>query len=332
MSSPLGLPWITSWQKCRIQNPLYGIPKEKLLSQVEDFASEKGMEEITVLLKKGALVAQNPSNFELMSELDEADKEVIRRETTRKYSYSRTVLRWHYPLKRQMEPTERSLLYSHSMLHRSSCTVRSFYLMLQCLFRTVFRGWDQTGSNGANLSFPDEFNIRLDDPVFGSKNQWIVGAINAGWVCRDWKYLICWHSKALYRLCLARLLADWSIESSSGTPWFHLYLWYLLHILSHWICLFANLASAFRTCAPNVYGYLLMPRKFRSLVYFLVSGWASRHLQHRSMQPKTRQRAYEAVLWCLGSYGWVEISSTSYTESIWLMVTDGVWDILRVLC
>lgn len=51
------------------------------------------MEEITVLLKKGALVAQNPSNFELMSELDEADKEVIRRETTRKYSYSRTVLR-----------------------------------------------------------------------------------------------------------------------------------------------------------------------------------------------------------------------------------------------
>ena len=261
------------------------------------------------LLKKGALIAQNPSNFEMIPELDEADKEVIRRETTRKHPYPRTILHWHYPLKRQMEPTERSLLYSYPMFHRSSCTVRSLYLMLQCLSHIVFRGWDQTGSNGANLSFPDEFNIRLDDPVSGSKNQWIVGAINAGWACRDWKYLICWHFKALYRLCPVRLLANWSIELLLGTPWLHLYFWYLLHAFSHWICLCANLASAFRTCALNLYGYMFMPRKLRSLVYYWVLEWALRHLQHQSMQPKIRQPAYEAVLWCLGSYGWVESSS-----------------------
>jgi hypothetical protein len=69
----------------RIQNPLHGVPKEKLLSQVEDFAKEKGMEDITVLLQKGALVAQNPSQFEIIQELDEADREALRRETTRMY-------------------------------------------------------------------------------------------------------------------------------------------------------------------------------------------------------------------------------------------------------
>ena len=52
---------------------------------MEDFASEKGMEDITIFLQKGALIAQNPSQFEMMPELDEADKEVIRRETTRKF-------------------------------------------------------------------------------------------------------------------------------------------------------------------------------------------------------------------------------------------------------
>lgn len=71
------------WAPFRIQNPLHGIPKEKLLSQVEDFANEKGMEDITLLLQKGALIAQNPSQFETIPELDEGDKEIIRQEVTR---------------------------------------------------------------------------------------------------------------------------------------------------------------------------------------------------------------------------------------------------------
>lgn len=55
-----------------------------------------------------------------------------------------------------------------------------------------FRGWDQTGSNGANLSFPDEFGIPEydefpeDHPRAGDVNEdaeynsWIVGLVNAG--------------------------------------------------------------------------------------------------------------------------------------------------------
>jgi hypothetical protein len=36
------------------------------------------------------------------------------------------------------------------------------------------QGWDQTGSNGANLSFPEEFGI-----AGKGKDEWIVGVINA---------------------------------------------------------------------------------------------------------------------------------------------------------
>jgi hypothetical protein len=62
---------------------LYGIPRDTLMAQVEAFAQEQGMEDITPLLKKGALIAQKPKDFEELPELDESDKEVIRRETTR---------------------------------------------------------------------------------------------------------------------------------------------------------------------------------------------------------------------------------------------------------
>ncbi|KAG6833160.1 hypothetical protein H0H87_010547 [Tephrocybe sp. NHM501043] len=110
--------------QARIQNPLHGISKPTLLAQVDDFAKEQGMEDITYILKKGALLAQNPKDFENIEELDEEDKVVIRREITR---------------------------------------------------------WDQTGSNGANLSFPDEFGISIADGAPNRENnEWIVGLINSG--------------------------------------------------------------------------------------------------------------------------------------------------------
>ena len=46
------------------------------------------------------------------------------------------------------------------------------------------RGWDQTGSNGANLSFPLEFGIPSDEDLVGKEaaeyNEWLIGIINAG--------------------------------------------------------------------------------------------------------------------------------------------------------
>jgi hypothetical protein len=65
---------------------LYGIPREKLLKQVEEFTHEKGFEDKLELFQKAAILAQNPKHFEEMPELTESDKEAIRRETTRKVS------------------------------------------------------------------------------------------------------------------------------------------------------------------------------------------------------------------------------------------------------
>ena len=43
------------------------------------------------------------------------------------------------------------------------------------------RGWDQTGSNGANLIFPQVLGIpTADGAPNASVNQWIVGIINSG--------------------------------------------------------------------------------------------------------------------------------------------------------
>ncbi|KAF8063601.1 hypothetical protein FPV67DRAFT_1672617 [Lyophyllum atratum] len=133
--------------QAKIQNPLYGIPKETLLGQVEAFAREQGMEDILPILKKGALLAQNPRDFETMPELDEADRETIRRETTHKWSQPRDL----------------------------------YMTVIICSLAAAVQGWDQTGSNGANLSFPQEFGISTEAGTpNAATHEWIVGLINSG--------------------------------------------------------------------------------------------------------------------------------------------------------
>lgn len=63
---------------------MYGIPREKLLQQADDFTREYGFEDRSELFRKAALLAQSPKKFEEMPELTEDEKEAIRRETTRK--------------------------------------------------------------------------------------------------------------------------------------------------------------------------------------------------------------------------------------------------------
>ena len=73
----------------RIQNPLYGIKKGTLMRQVEDFCAEKGLAEHVDLFKRGALLAQNPTNFENIPELTEQDRAAVRYEHERKPPYRR---------------------------------------------------------------------------------------------------------------------------------------------------------------------------------------------------------------------------------------------------
>jgi sugar porter (SP) family MFS transporter len=128
----------------KIINPLEGLSRSHLLSNVDTFVAEKNLPD-GEYFRKGALIAQDPEKFESVHDLTEEDKEVIRYERAHK---------WSHPM----------VLYVTIFL---------------CSIGAATQGWDQTGSNGANLSFPVEFGISEKDPVNGSRNQWIVGVVNA---------------------------------------------------------------------------------------------------------------------------------------------------------
>ena len=145
-----------------IDNPLYGIPREELMRRVHEFAEEKGLMDDLDLLQKGALIAQRPTHYKQLDILSEEEKEIITHEYTHK---------WSHPL--------------------------TLYLTIfACSIGAATQGWDQTGSNGANLSFPTEFGIPTETvtpdqaAAFGipvqfvsaseaEKHEWIIGVVNA---------------------------------------------------------------------------------------------------------------------------------------------------------
>ena len=98
------------------------------------------MSEYATLFGRAALVARAPDHFESVTELDEPERAALIYERDHK---------WHGP---------KMLWYSISL----------------CAVGAATQGWDQTGSNGANLSFPQEFGI---DGT--GKDEWIKGLVNA---------------------------------------------------------------------------------------------------------------------------------------------------------
>jgi hypothetical protein len=95
--------------------------------------------------------AKHCRSYESMPELDEDEKTILRCEITH---------RWRQP----------RILYFTIFLNSVAAAIQ---------------GWDQTGSNGANLSFPNAFGIDEgpDGPCAASgtceSNQWLVGVINS---------------------------------------------------------------------------------------------------------------------------------------------------------
>jgi len=146
----------------RVTNPLEGIPQDQLLTEVETFARDKNLEDKTSILKKGALVAQDPAGFESLTQLDENEKDILRREVAH---------RWSHPM-------------------------ALYWTIIICSIGAAVQGWDQIGSNGANLSFPLEFGIG-EGENYDSPNQvrdsWLVGLVNAGPYIGS-AFLGCWIS------------------------------------------------------------------------------------------------------------------------------------------
>ncbi|KAK8094383.1 hypothetical protein PG997_001068 [Apiospora hydei] len=116
-------------------------PRGELLANVTKLAEEQGLTEHLHVLRQGALVAQDPQNFEAI------DGEYALDET-----------------------------------QRMPCTKRSF----------TSGGWDQEGSNGANLSFPLEFGIDGKD----DRSVFLVGLINSAPYIGS-AFIGCWISDPL---------------------------------------------------------------------------------------------------------------------------------------
>jgi len=114
------------------------------------FAESNGMADDAALFGRAALVARDPERFESIPDLTEEERAALIYERDHK---------WH---------GSKMLWYSIGL----------------CAIGAATQGWDQTGSNGANLSFPQEFQLYEDGDICEalgncSYNQWIVGLINS---------------------------------------------------------------------------------------------------------------------------------------------------------
>jgi hypothetical protein len=115
------------------------------MAQVEEFAEEKGVAEYVDYLKKGALVAQDPDNYEDIDgefALTPEEVVVLQREVSHKWKVPRTL----------------------------------YLTIITCSIGAAVQGWDQEGSNGANLSFPKALGLDTDT-TYGI---YIQGLINSG--------------------------------------------------------------------------------------------------------------------------------------------------------
>ena len=114
------------------------------------------------------------------------------------------------------------------MHHRFRQPVSLYITIIVCCIGAAVQGWDQTGSNGANLNWPDAFNLDVDK----SRNDvWILGLVNAAPYFAA-ALVGCWMSHPLNHKLGRR-----------GTIFF-----------SAWFCLASVLGSALTTNWPQLFG------------------------------------------------------------------------------
>lgn len=117
-------------------NPLARDPPETLIVNVRKFVNDYGFGEELRYFEKGALAALDPSRTEDIEGLEPYELDALRKERSD---------RWHLP--------------------------RAFWFTI--MFNSIaaaIQGWDQTGTNGANLTWPRAFGV--------SNMEWIIGFVN----------------------------------------------------------------------------------------------------------------------------------------------------------
>ncbi|KAJ4271627.1 hypothetical protein NW762_000332 [Fusarium torreyae] len=130
--------------EAKIKNPLSGLPRARLLADVDDFCRKKDLDHFRALIRKGALVAQDPTGYEDIEgdeKLNDQEIQALRDEILHK---------WRVPF----------VLY---------------LTVITCSIGAAVQGWDQTGSNGANLEFPYAFGIGSES----IHDKLLVGLVNS---------------------------------------------------------------------------------------------------------------------------------------------------------
>lgn len=115
-----------------------------LMRDAERFAQTNGLQEHVALIRKGALIAQEPDMYEDITGPEKLTDDEI------------TALR-------------------DEVLHKWRHPKALYITIITCSIGAAVQGWDQTGSNGANLSFPDVSNsgalrLRPSDPSVGLRS------------------------------------------------------------------------------------------------------------------------------------------------------------------
>ncbi|KAK3674887.1 hypothetical protein LTR78_005231 [Recurvomyces mirabilis] len=124
-----------------VENPLKRVSQPQASADAMAFAEANGMPEHAALFGRAAAVARAPDSFEAIHDLTQEERAALIYERDHK---------WHGP---------KMLWYSIGL----------------CAVGAATQGWDQTGSNGANLSFPEAFGIHNGT----SRDAWLVGLINS---------------------------------------------------------------------------------------------------------------------------------------------------------
>lgn len=70
-------------------NPLRGIPKDSLMSHVENFCSTHGLNDHVDVFRRGALAAQNPDEYHSIPDFTADDKEVLDKSRANKWWQTR---------------------------------------------------------------------------------------------------------------------------------------------------------------------------------------------------------------------------------------------------
>ncbi|KAF8126462.1 MFS transporter [Mycena galopus ATCC 62051] len=123
-----------------VDNPLQRVSKAQAVADAEEFARTHNLADHAELFGRAALVARESDKFGAVRELLPEELTALEYERDHK---------WHGPF-------------------------NMWYSIVLCAVGAATQGWDQTGSNGANLSFPEEFGI-----AGTGTDEWIVGSVNA---------------------------------------------------------------------------------------------------------------------------------------------------------